>query len=187
MTMRTIRSAWFAKSALAIAMLLSGATHVRAQIAGGQGAVTLPPGDGKEVVAKACNQCHGLALIAVMRDGRVGWQEMVDNMILRGAQVKPDEAKVTIDYLFDNFGPSKGPMPSPKGSVLTLPEGAGKQTVESHCVICHDAGRLTGARRSATEWEGTVKQMMHWADIKVTPDEMKQMTSYLTTQFGKKE
>ena len=172
---------------LAFAILLFSAAKLPAQLAGGQGAVTLPPGDAKDIVAKACNQCHGLALIAQMRDGRVGWQEMVDNMILRGAQVKPDEMKLTVDYLFENFGPSKGAMQSPKGAVLTLPEGAGKQAVESHCVICHDAGRLTASRRSAADWEVTVTRMMHWADIKVTPDEMKQMTAYLTAQFGTKQ
>jgi cytochrome c5 len=163
--------------------LLVACGHAYGQAAG---ANALPAGDGKEVVAKACTQCHGLGLIVAMRDGRVGWQEMVDNMILRGAQVRPDEAKVTIDYLFENFGPSKGPMPSPQGAVLTLADGPGKAEVESRCTFCHDVGRITGTKRSKNEWEATVKQMMHWSGIPVTPKEIQTMTSYLTTQFGKK-
>jgi hypothetical protein len=111
---------------------------------------------------------------------------MVDNMILRGAQVRPEEAKLTVDYLFDNFGPSKGPMTSPKGAVLTLPEGAGKPVIESHCMLCHDAGRITGENRSKAEWQETVEKMMHWGNIAVTPDEVQTMTAYLNTQYGKK-
>lgn len=179
------RSVWIG------ALLLVPSAQIFAQNGGGagrqpSGPATLPAGDAKEIVAKACNQCHGLAMIMTLRDGRVGWQEMVDNMILRGAQVRPEEANLTIDYLFENFGPSKAPMQSPKGTVLTLADGAGKTVIESHCMFCHDVGRITGVTRSKNEWEETVKRMMHRGNISVTPDEVQTMTAYLTAQYGKK-
>jgi cytochrome c5 len=152
----------------------------------GASASALPAGAGKEIVAKACTQCHGLGLTVAMRDGRVGWQEMVDNMILRGAQVRPDEEKIAIDYLVENFGPGKGPMVSPLGAVLALADAPGKAVVESHCTYCHDAGRITGVKRSKDEWEATVKQMMHWSGTPATPEEIQTMTTYLTAQYGKK-
>jgi cytochrome c5 len=172
------------KNAISLAgFLLLACAQAYGQAPGASG---LPVGDGAEIVAKACTQCHGLGLTVAMRDGRVGWQEMVDNMILRGAQVRPEEEKIVIDYLVENFGPSKGPMPSPKGAVLVLADGPGKAIVESHCTYCHDAGRITGVKRSKAEWEATVKQMVHWSGAAVTPEEIQTMTAYLTSQYGKK-
>src|SRR5260370_15642837 len=52
----------------------------------------LPAGNGKDIVAVACAQCHGLKLILALRDGSVGWKHFVDDMILRGAQLTPQEA-----------------------------------------------------------------------------------------------
>jgi cytochrome c5 len=184
--MRATHTTYVTKSVFTFAILMVCVAGLRAQSVAGPGEATLPPGDAKEIVAKACNQCHGLAMIVTLRDGRVGWLELVDNMILRGAQVRPEEAKLTVDYLFDNFGLSKGPMTSPKGAVLILPEGAGRTEIESHCMLCHDAGRITGEHRTKAEWEATVGKMMHWGNISVTPDEIQTMTAYLNTQFGKK-
>jgi cytochrome c5 len=166
-----------------VGLLLVGCVQTYGQASGTS---ALPEGRGKQIVAKACTQCHGLGLTMAIRNGRVGWQEMVDNMILRGAQVRPDEEKTTIDYLVENFGPSKEPMPSPSGAVLTLADGPGKGVVESHCTFCHDAGRITGAKRSKVEWEETAKQMMHWSGAAVAADEIQTMTIYLSTQYGKK-
>src|SRR5690348_7055447 len=45
----------------------------------------LPAGNGKDLVAVACTQCHGLKLIMSLRDGPVGWRRFVDDMILRRA------------------------------------------------------------------------------------------------------
>jgi hypothetical protein len=77
--------------ALMVFVLLS-AGLTRAQSANN----ILPDGDAKDVVATACTQCHSLKLIVVFRDGTVGWKEMVDNMILRGAQVRPAEVQPII-------------------------------------------------------------------------------------------
>lgn len=159
----------------------------------------LPEGDGKALVAVACTQCHGLAPIQMLRDGREGWKEMVHEMVLRGAQLGPDEADTVIQYLARNFGPGMSPMqtgPLPpetalgggsgaeSGDTVSLPPGDGKDMVEARCRICHDLGRVVTARRTRAEWEQITKNMMGRGPT-ATPEQIQTMVSYLTAQFGK--
>jgi cytochrome c5 len=146
----------------------------------------LPAGTGRDLVAVACTQCHGLKLIMALRDGPVGWRHFVDDMILRGAQLNPEEADTVAQYLSKNFGPGTSPMQS---GVKTepLPPGDGEKLVESHCVLCHDLGRITTVARSKEEWNNTVGNMMTRAGTKVaTQEEILTMASYLAAHFGKK-
>ncbi len=159
----------------------------------------LPEGDGKELVAVACTQCHGLAPIQMLRDGREGWKEMVHEMVLRGAQLGPEEADTVIRYLARNFGPGMSPMKTgtlppetalgsgsgaASGDTVSLPPGDGKDMVEARCRICHDLGRVVTARRSRAEWEQITKNMMGRGPT-ATPEQIQTMVSYLTAQFGK--
>lgn len=161
-------------------MLLAGVA-ARAQ----SPADILPAGPGKEIVATACNQCHGLRMVATVRYGPVGWKEMVDNMVLRGAQVEPGDMQTVVDYLLKSFGPGAHPMQSPAGAVLTLPDGPGKDAVQARCTLCHDVGRITESRRSKEEWEFVVTRMTHWTGLPVSNDDIQTMTTYLTAQFGR--
>jgi len=144
----------------------------------------LPPGDGRDLVAVACTQCHGLAMITTLRDGPAGWKYTVQEMVLRGAQLLPEEADTVVQYLSKNFGPGTSPMQSGvKGP--PLPEGAGKQLVETRCTLCHDLGKVTAAARSKEEWDRIVKNMAA-RGLTARPEEINTITSYLTAQFGKK-
>ena len=69
----------------------------------------LPPGDGRDMLATACTQCHGLAVIMSMREGPEGWKRHVYNMVMRGAQLTAREADTVIAYLATNFGPTAAP------------------------------------------------------------------------------
>jgi mono/diheme cytochrome c family protein len=147
---------------------------------------TLPEGPGKDVVAVACSQCHGLKLIVSLRDGPVGWKRFVDDMILRGAQLTPQEADTVAQYLSKNFGPGTSPMQSGLKSG-PLPAGDGEKLVESHCVLCHDLGRVTTVARSKEEWNNTVSNMMARAGTNMaSQEEILTMASYLAANFGKK-
>lgn len=146
----------------------------------------LPAGSGKDIVAVACTQCHGLKLILALRDGPLGWKHFVDDMILRGAQLNPQEADTVAQYLAKNFGPGTSAMRSGLKSE-PLPAGDGQKLVESHCALCHDLGRVTTITRSKNEWNNTVSNMMARAGTNVaTQDEIQTMTSYLAANFGKK-
>jgi cytochrome c5 len=146
----------------------------------------LPAGPGRDVVAVACTQCHGLKLIMSLRDGPVGWKHFVDDMILRGAQLTPQEADTVAQYLSKTFGPGISPMQSGLKSE-PLPAGDGEKLVESHCALCHDLGRITTVGRSKDEWNNTVGNMMARAGTNVaTQEEILTMASYLAANFGKK-
>ena len=157
----------------------------------------LPEGDGKELVAVACTQCHSLSPIRMLRDGREGWKEMVHEMVLRGAQLGPEEADTVIRYLARNFGPGLSPMQTgtlppetalgsgaESGDTVSLPPGEGKDMVEARCQLCHDLGRVVTARRSRAEWEQITKNMVGRGPT-ATPEQIQTMVSYLSAQFGK--
>ena len=145
----------------------------------------LPAGNGKDLVAVACAQCHGLKLIMSLRDGPVGWRRFVDDMILRGAQLNPQEADTVAQYLAKSFGPGTSPMQSGL-KTDPLPAGDGAKLVESHCALCHDLGRVTTITRSKEEWNATVSNMMARAGTNVaSQDEIMMMASYLASHFGK--
>ena len=130
-------------AALALAAALATiASPSRAQ----QNANPLPPGEGREIVAVACSQCHYLGTIAKIRDGAAGWRTYVSNMVLRGAQLSPAEVDKVVNYLATNLGPG---ISLPPQKPVRLPEGSGKQLVETRCALCHDLERVAEVKRTA--------------------------------------
>jgi len=145
-----------------------------------QPASALPPGEGRDLVATACAQCHTLAVIHSVRDGPVGWKRHVYNMVMRGAQLTPRVADTMLDYLNTNFGPGQR-MPPAKPT--TLPAGAGKELVETRCALCHDLERVTIAKRQKRDWEGLVANMLERFGLNA-PEEARAISAYLVAQFG---
>jgi cytochrome c5 len=64
----------------------------------------LPDGPGKDIATRMCTKCHGTAVFARMRMGRVGWEDEVAAMVERGAVGTADEIRALIDYMVKNFG-----------------------------------------------------------------------------------
>jgi mono/diheme cytochrome c family protein len=143
--------------------------------------MALPQGDGRDLVAVACSQCHTLNTILVGREGTAGWKRHVYNMVLRGAQLSPREADTVIQYLTANFGPGT-PQPAAAKSVA-LPGGAGKELVEARCSTCHDLERVTIVKRQKRDWPFIVGNMVTRGAI-ATPEEAQQIAAYLVAQFG---
>jgi mono/diheme cytochrome c family protein len=81
------------------------APSVLAQEGRGVGANPLPPGPGRDIVAVACWQCHGLNAFTWLRQGEQAWRHQVYDMILRGTQISPSEINTVVTYLTTNFGP----------------------------------------------------------------------------------
>ncbi|HKA79757.1 MAG TPA: hypothetical protein VKD43_06965 [Xanthobacteraceae bacterium] len=146
-----------------------------------QTTMVLPQGDGRELVAVACSQCHTLNTIMVGREGATGWKRHVYNMVLRGAQLTPREADTVIQYLTVNFGPG-APQPT-TAKAITLPGGAGKELVEARCSTCHDLERVTIVKRHKRDWPFIVGNMVTRGAI-ATPEEAQQIAAYLVAQFG---
>ena len=158
-----------------------------ADVAHAQGAQPrpLPPGDGRDLLATACAQCHNLSIIVSMREGSVGWRRHVYNMVTRGAQLTSPEAEAVIGYLAANFGPGSNPVttPSVTATPVALPAGPGKELVESRCSACHDLERVAVAKRQRGDWAALVANMVSRGAV-ASPDEAKAITSYLTAHFG---
>jgi cytochrome c5 len=159
--------------------MLSAAQPVHAQNA----AANLPAGDGRDILATTCTQCHGLNTIMVIRDGAGGWRAFIDYMIMKGAQLTEPETDTLVRYMAANFGPNSPPAAGYQPVAVNLPAGNGKDLVEARCVVCHDLTRVAGAKRGKSEWEGIVNQMVNRGAV-ATPEEKQTIVAYLASQFG---
>jgi cytochrome c5 len=158
---------------------VAAATPLHAQAPG-----PLPQGEGRDLVAVACTQCHPLTPILNMRLGQGGWRNQVTNMVLRGAQLTAPEADTVIRYLTASFGPGSQPAPgAPAAAAITLPNGPGKELVETRCVVCHDLDRTVGVKRDKSEW-GMVVANMVARGAPASAEEAQTITAYLQAQFG---
>jgi cytochrome c5 len=146
-----------------------------------QNANPLPPGDGRDLVSVACSQCHYLGTIAKIRDGAAGWRVYVSNMVLRGAQLTPPEIDTVVNYLALNLGPGANLPPAKQ---VALPEGHGKELVQTRCGLCHDLERIATVKRQKRDWPVIVANMVAWGAT-ATPDESTIITDYLAANFGK--
>jgi mono/diheme cytochrome c family protein len=153
-------------------VVLAAGTPLHAQ------STALPQGEGRDLVATACSQCHSLSVIMAGRDGPVGWKRHVYNMVLRGAQLTPREADAVIAYLIANFGPA-----APAAAPGPLPSGPGKEMVETRCAVCHTLERVTTVKRGKPDWETIVANMYERWGVS-TPDEVQAISAYLMAQFG---
>jgi len=158
-----------AAAALAIAI----AMPARAQGA-------LPAGEGRDLLATACSQCHPLNVIRSLREGAEGWKRHVYNMVTRGAQLNAREADMVVAYLAANFGPT---APTTSATPVALPTGSGKDLVETRCTVCHDLERVASAKRQKSEWPALVANMVGRGAV-ATPDEAQAISSYLASHFS---
>jgi len=163
----------------ALALWVAALVVIIAVPARAQGA--LPPGEGRDLMATSCSQCHPLNVIRSMREGAEGWKRHVYNMVTRGAQLNPREADMVIAYLVANFGPTA--MPAASAAKVTLPAGPGKDLVEARCTACHDLERVAVVKRQKSEWLALVANMVDRGAV-ATPDEAQTITSYLMSHFG---
>ena len=67
-------------------------------------ATTLPEGEGRDLIQRACTQCHGVDKITGTRKDLKGWQTCVKDMVRLGAKLRPAEQPKAVAYLVKNFG-----------------------------------------------------------------------------------
>jgi hypothetical protein len=65
---------------------------------------TLADGEGKELVVEKCSTCHDLDRIPARRRDRYGWEDVVDSMRSRGAEISDEERTKIVDYLNAHYG-----------------------------------------------------------------------------------
>ena len=64
----------------------------------------LPEGPGKEPVKRICSECHEIGAVISSRRTRIGWQQITDDMISRGAEGSDEDMAAVVAYLTAWFG-----------------------------------------------------------------------------------
>jgi sulfite dehydrogenase (cytochrome) subunit B len=163
---------------LLAAVIATAAVPLRAQ----QDTNPLPAGDGRDIVAATCSQCHSLTAITQLREGRNAWRHQIYDMIERGAQVAPGEIDTMVNYLATHFGPGI-PFPGPTPAHIALPSGPGQEIVDARCSLCHGIDRVVATKRTRAQWTSIVNRMVYLG-APLTPDQAKTVLQYLGTNFG---
>ena len=153
------------------------------------GQENLPPGPGRALVLESCVQCHDFRAIVSQRKSEAAWRRTVDEMIWRGAAMKPGEADVVVKYLtmMERPSPAASPHPLPaargEGTLNNLPPGKGRALVMAACVQCHDLAVTTAQHKTLAEWRASVEQMVRLGS-KLNGDEIRIVSRYLAPSFG---
>lgn len=83
----------------------------------------LPAGPAKAIIERSCTACHGIDNILSKRGSKDDWQNTVDTMVSRGADLTDKEIPIVVKYLADNF-----PDPNAKPAApATTPAAPAKQ------------------------------------------------------------
>jgi cytochrome c5 len=61
--------------------------------------------DGETLLQERCTICHDLVRVTGAKKDRAGWEQTVDRMIGRGAQLNEAERVVLINYLTETYRP----------------------------------------------------------------------------------
>jgi competence ComEA-like helix-hairpin-helix protein len=64
----------------------------------------LPQAPARETVKKICGNCHEIETVISSRHTKIGWQQITDDMISRGAEGTDDEMAAVVAYLTTWFG-----------------------------------------------------------------------------------
>ena len=80
------------------------------------GASQLPDGPGKVTVQKICSGCHAPEIVLGRRDTKQGWEQVVSNMVDKGANGTDEEFNTIIDYLAAHFPLKSDSKPPANGS-----------------------------------------------------------------------
>src|ERR1700690_3661907 len=81
--------------------------------------------------------------------------------------------------------PLWGQNPPPGRAAVQLPDGDGKEIVQTACAACHSLGNITNSGHSPEEWKTTVAMMLN-AGANVPADKVEVVTNYLIRNFPEK-
>ena len=141
----------FVMPVAAVALLAIGSARVTAAAAAGDEPAAAQSSSqdekGERVLNVSCGGCHDLRPVQTGARDRDGWNEVVQNMLQKGADVSDADLPVLLDYLAEHHGP--------------MPDGRGKDVVLNVCTMCHDLSRIKRGHRSPEEWEETLNSMLN--------------------------
>ena len=140
----------------------------------------LPAGEGSEIAAERCLNCHGPEPILQQRLPRDKWVGEVDKMIRWGADVPAESKDKLVDYLARNFPYHPILPPKMPGA---LPDGDGREVVDQTCLSCHGGEPISQQRLSRAQWTAEVDKMIRWG-AEVPADQKTRLIDYLAKNFS---
>jgi cytochrome c5 len=127
------------------------------------------PERGEQVLNAACSTtCHDTRPIDTRALDDEGWTKEVKAMIEKGAEVKPDDVPVLVEYLVKYHGP--------------LPDGPGKEVVLNICTQCHDLQRVRRERLTPEGWAEILEAMLN-EGAPLTEQDFVAVLKYLARNF----
>ena len=157
-----------------------------AQRQGTRRQVTLPKGPERKVILASCTMCHGLDVYATQALDREGWNQIVERMKSKGAEINAGDTAILLDYLVASFGP--GSMPAPVAALPPLEpaqEAQAKMILEEACTSCHNLQRVEAQTQPEDGWADIIENMRNRGSS-MTDDEAKLVVSYLVRAYGPK-
>jgi len=127
------------------------------------------PPRGEKILNASCMGCHDLQPVQTSAKSKDEWNDTVQNMLQKGADVSDADLPVLVDYLAEAYGP--------------LPDGAGKTIVLNVCTMCHDLRRIKNGRRSPEEWMETLNSMLN-EGAPLSDADYPVVLDYLAKNFG---
>jgi cytochrome c5 len=149
---------------------------------GAAAANPFPDHPGREVVSVACTQCHGPNVFTQLRMGETAWRNQIYDMVLRGAQIGPDDIDTAVKYMVASYGPGVA-FPGQQPAQVSLADGAAKPLVEGGCALCHGLDRVVATKRSKGEWQNIVNRMMYFGSP-LSGDQVSSVVDYLAANYS---
>ena len=100
-------------------------------------AQALPDGAGKELVPQACTRCHLLRSVVVSRHTRQEWDNVVTDMIGRGASIMENEIDAIVEYLAKSSPKDTRSFNVNRATAKELVEALGLNAQEADALIRH--------------------------------------------------
>ncbi len=112
---------------------------------------------------------------------RLGATQIYD-MVLRGAQIGPDDIDTAVKYMVASYGPGVA-FPGQQPAQVSLADGAAKSLVEGGCALCHGLDRVVATKRSKGEWQNIVNRMVYFGSP-VSGDQVSSVVDYLAANYS---
>ena len=136
-------------------------------------AVSLPPAPQEEVkdlVESVCGgQCHDLETGTSPGRSREAWQEVVADMVARGASLLLDEVDAVAKYLAENFGPDRSPAGSSNASAQNKDNGNRAAAKEMEAALEFSAKQAGPTARCRKETAASVHVKTRKSSLAWTP------------------
>jgi competence protein ComEA len=100
-------------------------------------AQTLPEGPGKDTVQQACSQCHGLRSVVVAKHTRQEWDNVVTDMIGRGAALIEPDIPAIVEYLAKSFPKTAATINVNRATSKELADSLRLTAQEADAVVRH--------------------------------------------------